>query len=368
MAAKAATKPEAPKAAPKKKRGTHPAVLWGGLGLVVLFLGLVASLWYLSKGRPGEEGGLLPGITRLLPGERGPEAPGAAPGEEGGAAAPAGPGERAYTVQEGENLWKIANKGVLVDDPWEWRTIMIQNKEKIDYAFVSEETGEWKVMVETGEELTVKARPPAPEAGPVKKKYAVQLMTLPGKQMKKALDMVKTLLADGFYGYLYRIEDKGAVAYRVRVGFYDTDKEAEEIARQILAKYKDKAGYPRQYWVMVPSDRELRGELLDFGAQRAKPWVIELPVRGTQGEALEEMRSAGSLGDIVYISQGRGKNMSRWVYRTRIGFFSSKEQAETVLSQNKDKLPQLARAQVIERTNFKETLPGQNFRLGKPKS
>ena len=116
---------------------------------------------------------------------------------------------------------------------------------------------------------------------------------------------------------------------------------------------------------MVPSDRELRGELLDFGAQRAKPWVIELPMRGTQGEALEEMKAATGLGEFVYIAQGRGNNMARWVYRTRIGFFETREAAEAVMSGNRDKLPQLADAQVIERVNFNETLPGQNFRLGK---
>ena len=353
-----ATKPTNPET--PKKRGKGRGLMWGLLALLVLFLGVGASLWYLSRGRMGGEGGIIPGISFLRPEA---ERPGEAPGE-----VPAGPGERSYRVQEGENLWHIAKKGVLVEDPWEWRTILVQNKDKIDYAFVSEESGEWKVLVESGEELRVKARPPAPAEGAVKKKYAIQLMTVPAKQMRRALDMVKNLLADGFYGYVYRIEDQGKVAYRVRVGFYDTDKQADEIAREILAKYQSKPDYPKQYWVMVPSDRELRGELLDFGAQRAKPWVIELPMRGTQSEALEELKAASGVADFVYIAQGRGNNMSRWVYRTRIGFFQTKEEAEAVMTQHKDKLPQLADGRVVERTNFNETLPGQNFRLGKPKS
>jgi hypothetical protein len=346
---------------PKKGRR---ALIWGGLGLVVVFLGLVASLWYLSRERAVKETALQPPAPEPAPTAERPAPPPAAPAAP---AAPVAPGERTYRVKEGENLWAIAREGVLVDNPWEWRTIMVQNKDKIDYAFVSEESGEWKVLVESGEELTVRARPPAAQEGAIKKKFAIQLMTLPAKQMGKALDLVKTLLRDGYYGYLYRIEDQGRVAYRIRVGFFETDQQANEVAQQILAKYQERPDSPRQYWVMVPSDRELRGELLDFGAQRAKPWVIELPMLGTQGEALEEMRSASGLGDFVYIAQGRGNNNARFVYRTRIGFFQSAQEAETVMARHKDRLPQLAEGRVVELSNFNEILPGQNFRLRKPK-
>jgi hypothetical protein len=335
--------------------------MWGGLGLIVLFIGVLASLWFLSKGRVSEE------ATQARRGPGSAAQPGAPPSEEEGKEGkPAGPGERTYRVQEGDNLWAIARKGVLVDDPFEWRTIMVQNKDKIDYAFVSEETGEWKVLVESGEELRVKAHPPLASTGPVAKKYAIQLMTVPEKQMRKALDMVKGLLSEGYYGYLYRIEDQGKTAFRVRVGFFETEPQAKEIAGQILAKFQGKV--PQQYWVMIPSDRELRGELLEFGAQRAKPWVIELPVRGTHGEALDEMRAATGIADFAYIAQGRGNNFSRYVYRTRIGFFETAQQAEAARSQHQDKLPQLSNAQVVELKNFEETLPGQNFKLNGKKS
>jgi hypothetical protein len=366
MAASPAPKPkEAPKpvAAPKKmvkKGGGVPrAVIWGGLGLIVLFVGVFASLWFLSKGRPAHEEAQTPRAPAA--GVQPPSAP-----SDGKETKPAGPGERTYRVKEGENLWAIARKGVLVDDPFEWRTIMVQNKDKIDYAFVSEETGEWKVLVESGEELRVKAHPPVASSEPVTKKYAIQLITVPEKQMPKALDLVKGLLSEGYYGYLYRIEDQGKAAFRVRVGFFETEAQAKEIAGQILAKFQGKL--PQQYWVMIPSDRELRGELLEFGAQRAKPWVIELPVHGTHGEALEEMKAATGIGDFAYIAQGRGNGFSRYVYRTRIGFFATAQQAETARAQHQDKLPQMSQAQVVELKNFEETLPGQNFKLKGKKS
>jgi hypothetical protein len=333
--------------------------MWGGLGLVALFVGVLAALWFLSKGRVAEEE-LVQAPRPAAPAER-PAAP-----AEAEKAKPVEPGERAYTVQEGENLWAIARKGVLVDDPFEWRTIMVQNKDKIDYAFVSEETGEWKVLVESGEELRVKAHPPMETAGPVTKKFAIQLMTVPEKQMAKALDVVKSLLADGYYGYLYRIEDQGKVAFRVRVGFFETEQNAREIAGNILAKYQGRL--PQQYWVMIPSDRELRGELLEFGAQRSKPFVLEMPLHGTHGEALDELKAASGIGDFVYIAQGRGNNFSRYVYRTRIGFFETKQQAEAFRDQNQDKLPKLSQAQAVELKNFEETLPGQHFKLGGKKS
>jgi hypothetical protein len=346
----------------KKESRIPRAVMWGGLGLIVLFVGVLASLWFLSKGRVTEQE-LRQASQPSVPAAK---APPAEPGKGEQEGKPPAAGERSYRVQEGENLWAIARKGVLVDSPFEWRTIMVQNKDKIDYAFVSEETGEWKVLVESGEELRVKAHPPMASTGPVTKKYAVQLMTVPEKQMGKALDMVKGLLSEGYYGYLYRIEDQGKAAFRVRVGFFESETQAKEIAGQILAKFQGKL--PQQYWVMIPSDRELRGELLEFGAQRAKPWVIELPVRGTHGEALEELKSASGIGEFVYIAQGRGNNFSRYVYRTRIGFFETAAQAEAVKTQHQDKLPQMSQAQVVELKNFEETLPGQNFKLSGKKS
>ena len=346
----------------KKESRVPRAVIWGGLGLIVLIVGVLASLWFLGKDRTAEE----EARQAAQPSAPAAQPPAPGPGEEEKERKPAAPGERSYTVQEGENLWAIARKGVLVDYPFEWRTIMVQNKDKIDYAFVSEETGEWKVLVESGEELRVKAHPPLESTEPVTKKFAIQLMTVPEKQMGKALEMVKGLLSEGYYGYLYRIEDQGKAAFRVRVGFFESETQAKEIAGQILAKFQGKL--PQQYWVMIPSDRELRGELLEFGAQRAKPWVIELPMRGTHGEALDELKSASGIGEFAYIAQGRGNNFSRYVYRTRIGFFETAAQAEAARTQHQDKLPQMSQAQVVELKNFEETLPGQNFKLHGKKS
>ncbi|MBT4088594.1 MAG: hypothetical protein HOE30_08890, partial [Deltaproteobacteria bacterium] len=41
--------------------------------------------------------------------------------------------EKSYIVQEGDNLWKIAKKKDFLGDPWKWKTILIQNKCKINY-------------------------------------------------------------------------------------------------------------------------------------------------------------------------------------------------------------------------------------------
>lgn len=340
----------------KRKRRINPALLWGGIGFVVVFLGVAVALWYLSQNGFDDR---MAGMEQLVETYR-EEEPGAEPA--------AGEGERTYRVQEGDNLWSIARQGNLVDEPWEWRTIMVQNKDKIDYAFLAEESGQWKVLIETGEELRVRAQPPVETSGPVKKKFAVQLMTVPARRLPEALGIVKTLLSDGDYGYLYRIEEDGEPAYRVRVGFFETQQEADSAARAIVARYSEMPQYPRDYWVVVPSDRELRGDLLDFGAQRTRPWVIELPQRGTHGEALEELRQAAGLGEFVYIAQGRGGHAARFVYRTRIGFFETAEQADEVLQEHRERWPQLSRARIVELKNFAETLPGQRFKTRAPSS
>ena len=216
------------------------SVLWGGLGIAILLLGVGSALFYFSRSQ--DESGTASGLAGLF--KRFTSKVSDIVSGDSEPSSYMGP-SRTYTVQDGDNLWAIARKGELVDNPWEWRNIVVQNKDKIEYAFVSQDTGDWKVMVEKGQTLEVRApRPPDPNK-PVKKKLALQLLSAPESHMARALKIVKMLLNDGYYAYLYRIEVKGQQYYRVRVGFFANKGAAERTGAEINERYKDKKIFHR---------------------------------------------------------------------------------------------------------------------------
>lgn len=352
-------KPSAAKPTPAAKSPPGRArkiLLWGGVAAVAVLAGLAVAWYFL--GRPGgpTEGGLLRVTKDFLPGK--PETkPGAAkPGAEAQA-------ERTHTVKSGENLWAIAKQGDLVATPWEWRTILVQNKDKISYAFISEEDGAWKVMVEDGKEL--KVRPPSTTAqGAAEKQYAVQVLTVSENRLQYATTVVKILLADGQYAYLYRRDFGGKSWYRIRAGFFPTQEQARQAGEAILAKYADQKLF-KEFWVTLPSHRELRGELIDFGAQQVKPWVVQLPDRDSHAKALEDLRQLSPESEFVYISQRRDKDSGKFIYRTRVGFFTDEQTAQGFITRKTGAAPLLADAKAVKVESFEEALPGQNLKLGK---
>ncbi|MBI4081899.1 MAG: SPOR domain-containing protein [Candidatus Lambdaproteobacteria bacterium] len=357
----------------------RPALVWSVLISVVLILGAFAALFFYGREdrRP---------ISRLKTTQEfaepaGPPAPapGPPPAPMAEAAKPAAPavapkaavappsGPRSYKVREGDNLWTIASKGKLVNNPWEWRTILVQNKDKIDYAFVSETDGRWRVMVETGEVLTVSGGPTGKAEGPVTKKYAVQLVALLDTRLDTAMKIVKALLAEGQYAYLYRTEVNGRQWYRIRAGFFESKDAAEEKGKEIVAKYAKANGLASVSWVMLPSDRELRGDRLDFGAQRARPWVIELPERESHQAALADLRGVAKAGDFVYIAQRREGEGQPFRYRTRIGFFATRDDAQAMLGKQDAASEVWKGAAPQELKSFEEIMPGQNLKVAAPK-
>ena len=235
--------------APKKKRKAGSTLLCGGLGLGILLLGVASALYYmnrervrtdtrlkviqnfvdkvdptLGKGKATFEETLKKGRSvaerMTKPGAQAPQAPaGMAP-----AGGMTGGGERTHVVKEGENLWRIARNSDLIDSPWEWRAILVHNRGKIDYAFISDENGHhWKGLVEKGQKLTIEPdKLPFPKM-PAGKRYSVQLASMPGTALKRGKFLVRSLLRDGYYGYLYRTEAQGKTVYRLRSGFYGSE-------------------------------------------------------------------------------------------------------------------------------------------------
>ncbi|NQU64756.1 MAG: SPOR domain-containing protein [SAR324 cluster bacterium] len=280
--------------------------------------------------------------------------------------------EKSYIVEEGDNLWKIAKKKDVLGDPWKWKTILIQNKSKINYTIFSEETGQWKVMVDAGKRLIVKSVETSKSNTSFdrtrKKRYAVQLMSLNTDQLDKGVDIVKFLIKDGFHAYLYRTREKikrpnlrvAQFFYRIRVGFFETEREALASGEDIVEQYKGKNIFSSDYWAVLPSYSELNGELIDFGIQRNKPWIIQLTDNTNRKDAINSLKPLASLVDYSYISQKREKE-GGFLYRTRVGFYETKGEANRALANIQRKVPdRFYNPQVLEIKHVMEDAIGQS--------
>jgi cell division septation protein DedD len=278
--------------------------------------------------------------------------------------------EQSYIVERGDSLWAIAQKKDLLDNPYEWKTILVQNKNKIDYTIISEETGSWKVIVEAGRKLKIKPRKVKKSdliSQKGKKRYALQLMSLELDKMDEAINIVKMLIKDGYYAYLYKTKEKiqtrsgksSQYFYRIRTGFFVTEQEARMAGEEIYSKYQKLNIFPADYWPVLPSYSELGGELLDFGVQRTKPWIIQLSDYRSRKEAIETLKLITGLTDFAYISQRKHKEEG-FEYRVRTGFFEQSSQAQKQLDFIQRKLGYIfKKASVMEIKNLNESLPGQ---------
>jgi cell division septation protein DedD len=278
--------------------------------------------------------------------------------------------EFSYIVEEGDSLWKIAKKKDVLGDPFQWKTILIQNRDKINYTIFSEETGQWKVMVDAGKRLVI--RPQESEKVSTsfdrtrKKRYAVQLMSLNIDQLDRAVDIVKFLIRDGYHAYLYRTRekikpinsDRAQYFYRIRVGFFETEREALDIGEDIVDRYG--RIFPPDYWAVLPSYAELNGELIDFGIQRNKPWIIQLAERTSRTEALNDLKQLQSFVEFSYISQKREPE-DGFRYRTRVGFYETRSDANKMLAEIQSQTGnQFAYAEVLELRHVMENALGQS--------
>jgi cell division septation protein DedD len=73
------------------------------------------------------------------------------------------------------------------------------------------------------------------------KKWSVQISAAPGKD--SADHLIAQLKAKGYDGYVAQAEVKGQTYYRVRVGHFDKQEEAESLRQQLVHQ----AGYQDAY-------------------------------------------------------------------------------------------------------------------------
>ena len=375
----------------KKKRSRAAVILWSFTGVLLLLLGLYAIMffglpevleeaegtlgltvaqdiggWIAGPG-DGDEAGSEENIAKETAATDRKERK-ARRGKQDDRGAPDFQGDRSHQVKPGETLWGIAKMGELVDNPWEWRTILLQNADKIDYAFISAEDvleglGAWKVILPAGQELTVTQPALSEIRGEMKgRKWLIQLAAVREARVNKAISVVRVLMRDGYYANLEHFVKKDNSAwFRIRSGFYDRKEDAEDTAEEIHQRYLEEfLDDPKVYRA---SDEERSGRGMVFGAQLANPWVVELTRRDSHREALRDLRRVKGSGNLAYIWQSLDAANGLYVYRVRIGFFGSEEEANKVFEGKTEGVWEDAQSKRIQ--SLVETLPGQPHKLGK---
>lgn len=388
----------------KGKKSSGSSIMWSGLGLIILLLGAAGALYYLNRDtiRKDERLKVVRDIVEKVEStlgqgketfqdtftkgqetlretldfgketltdtfEKGKEVAGQLTQQRQDDQDSGGGGSvgglfgfgRSHVVEPGENLWSIAKQGDLVDSPWEWRTIMVQNSDRIDYAFISDESPAWKVVMAEGQELTTSDDPPFPVVDLQTNRYAVQLATLPESGYNRAVFLVRVLIRDGYFGYVTRADTANGPVYRIRSGFYASEDAAISMGEAIQDRYEDKTWFKGKLWTMAPPAGERAGNNIDFGVQRVHPWVIEVTTQNTHGKARKDLRSLSNLGLFAYISQGKG--FGGFSYRTRLGYFSSEKAAQQLIDSRSGAMWEDAKP--IEIKVYEEAFPGQMIRL-----
>ena len=359
-----------------KKRGFGASVLWGLLGLLILVAGVGSALFYMNqdsmesigqlsvikkfidKTASGDSGAPMDWLAKD---DKGKGAPAAKPKKKGGLFSSMLGGSNSYLVERGDSMWSIATNSNLVESPFEWRTIMVQNRDKLEYAFISDESPEWQVILPAGVELQVDSSERTPPPPPENKRYAIQLAAMSENQLPRADKVVRRLITDGYFVYLYPFEDDRGLWYRIRTGFYNSPDVASAVAREIQERYAEQNYFPGELKPITVEPDEQMGDKLVMGVQRVAPWVVQLAGRGTHREALLDLRTTRMAGTFAYIHQRREPGADQYTYSIRIGYYTTRKEAEALIAGNNGAEWQGARP--VQVWNFEEALPGQTLKI-----
>lgn len=246
----------------------------------------------------------------------------------------------AALVETNTSLWGVVSN-TNKPTPSAWQTMMVQNKNKMDYTVRPTDLTQWgyvndgkKVKVQFGQESeSQKDILSRKNQG----KYAMQMMSVESKRFDLAQHMLKQLVEDGYYAYIHRTNEKfkGSHWYRVRVGFYKTSEEAQAHGQEIYYRYRDEGVLPKNFWAVLPSPHEISHEIVDIRQQQNKPWIIELPLYTDQKTALGDFPKVSDVVDFSYLSF-RETADNKAQYRIRLGFFESQSETDKTLRQLRD--------------------------------
>ena len=235
-------------------------------------------------------------------------------------------------IETEENPWHVLSSSSEKNESEGWHTILIQNEYKLNYTILPRDSRMWQIT-QSDTELKIRLMNEVSDQENIltrkeREKYAVQILSVERQHFGKALQVLHYLVHDGFYAYMHRTKQKFENKYwfRIRVGFFKTTEAAQSIGEEIYFRYRDEIDLPKNYWAVLPTQRELNRQLIDFQAQRNKPWFVELPLYDSQEKAIEDLPELIEISVFSYLAY---KIMDKKVrYRIRLGFFETREEAQ----------------------------------------
>ncbi len=241
--------------------------------------------------------------------------------------------EYAALVETSDQLWTPVDITKPADAQSNWQTIIVQNKYKLDYTIIPENTNTWNI-IQDEKKLKIQFQGEVDDRKDIlsrKKqgKYAVQVMSVEPERFERAVSLVRALVNGGYYAYLHRTDEKfdNKYWYRVRVGFFKTADEARSIGEEIYFRYRDQRNLPKNYWAVLPSPQELNRELIDLRTRQNKPWFLELPEYGSREKAIADLPLVAEVSNFAYLAYQRTEAKTIR-YRLRLGFFETKLEAQ----------------------------------------
>ena len=242
------------------------------------------------------------------------------------------PVSRGALIETEENPWHALSTASKKNESEGWHTILIQNEYKLNYTILPRDSRMWRIA-QSDTELKIRLMNEVDDQENIltrkeREKYAVQILSVERQHFGKALQILHDLVHDGYYAYMHRTKQKFENKYwfRIRVGFFKTTEAAQSIGKEIYFRYRDEIDLPKNYWAVLPTQRELNRQLVDFQARRNKPWFVELPLYDSQEKAIEDLPELIEISVFSYLAYKIMDNKIR--YRIRLGFFETREEAQ----------------------------------------
>ncbi|MDT8446751.1 MAG: hypothetical protein RRB13_07630 [bacterium] len=246
---------------------------------------------------------------------------------------------RLFEVSSGH--WQLQQRPYVYTELSKPRVVAVMRQRKTFLPLASVEPGHFSYRIENETRLIVSQEEGRGENGQIsfdrsrKFRYALQLVSLPAKEIAKAWPLAEALVNQGYYVYWSRSDEPRPTKegdqflYKLRVGFYESEYETVQLANEIQGAFPEEPLIQHQLWPVLPEFDEVDLEVMDFGVQRSRPYCLDLASYRSLGEGLSEMAQVGGYFDVLYLSQKKDAN--GYLYQLEAGFYLSQAEAQKAL-------------------------------------
>ena len=215
------------------------------------------------------------------------------------------------------------------------QVVLIQNNNKLDYTIIPEKPADWSLLRKDDRlQITFFSEKEAQNdilSRRKKGKYAVQVISVEAWRVHDAVSLVERLVSDGYYAYIHRTNStyKGEYWYRVRVGTFVTEQDANIKGKEIYYRYRDFLPFESDYWVVLPTDEELTNTVVNLKTVKNNSWVIRLAPFSKWKDTLITFDKLNKSFDFIYIS--RTIKNGKFVFYLNLGLYETREEAQKQL-------------------------------------